>query len=86
MVDSKNTVQLYCTLDSGSAVRLRKSRYVDSQLVDCNFDSDKYAGNKNSNLIGYGKISVQIILDGVVKENLILLVVADNTMKTSIQP
>lgn len=58
MVDSKNTVQLDCMLDSGSAVGFIKSRLVDIQLVDCSLDSDKYSGINISNLIVKGKINV----------------------------
>lgn len=78
-------LKLTALLDSGSPISFIKEIYAkgyDSENVH-NF-TDKFAGVSGSRLIVLGTIKANIKMDESLKENVMLLVVPDNTMASNV--
>ena len=78
-------LNINCVLDSGSPISFIKIECMRDEVIERATETDsRYAGINQSNLSVLGKISVSIILDGEICNDVKLLVVPDDTMKSSL--
>ena len=83
VVTQGKRIEIGCALDSGSPISFIKINCLgDCPLEKVTQSDSKYAGINNSNLIVLGMLKVSIVLENEVRDNIILRVVPNNTMRS----
>lgn len=78
-------VSLNALLDTGSPISLVKNSFIaNPSRKDVQYYTDKFSGINNSKLVVLGTVEASVTLDNITKNNIVLIVVPDNTMASDI--
>ncbi|XP_063994848.1 uncharacterized protein LOC135172624 [Diachasmimorpha longicaudata] len=83
--NSSDKLQLLTLMDMGSPISFIKRKFVPADIIECpSKQDDVLTGINGSGLIRKGVIKLNVIVDGVRKDNQLVWVVPDATMKMPI--